>query len=343
MKRKEFIYNSSLLIAGSMIAREQLAEVVNGEIIYGQNEKRYKLVKDWVKAGPATVPVNDCHEMVQDAKGRIVLLTNETKNNVIFFSKDGKLLETWGHDFPGAHGLTIWGDKEQFLFVTDTEKNEFYKTTVDGKILQAWKYPVESGKYDDPKKFVPTETTVTKAGEIYVADGYGNQYITHYDAPGKIKNIFGGRGNEEKNLDNAHGITIDNRTTPETLIITDRTRCCFKRFSMNGDYIETISLPGACVCRPVIRGNYLYAAVLRSPTLDNADSGFVIVLNKQSKVVSVLCGSAAVYENGKPKPFYQTDKLFKHPHDVMVDDEENLYVCQWSSGKVYPYKFEPVK
>ncbi|HET6724113.1 MAG TPA: 6-bladed beta-propeller, partial [Chitinophagaceae bacterium] len=95
--------------------------------------------------------------------------------------------------------------------------------------------------------------------------------------------------------------------------------------------------------RPVIRGNYLYAAVLRSPDLDNADSGFVIILNKESKVVSVLCGSTAVYENGKPKPFYQTDKLFKHPHDVMVDDEENLYVCQWSSGKVYPYKFEPVK
>jgi hypothetical protein len=53
--------------------------------------------------------------------------------------------------------------------------------------------------------------------------------------------------------------------------------------------------------------------------------------------VSVLCGSEAAYENDKLKPFHQTDKLFKHPHDVLVDDEENLYVCQWSSGKVYPY------
>jgi hypothetical protein len=112
---------------------------------------------------------------------------------------------------------------------------------------------------------------------------------------------------------------------------------------MSGEYLETISLPGACVCRPVIKGNYLYAAVLRSPDLDNVDSGFVIILNKENKVVSALCGSEAMYENGKPKPFHQTDKLFKHPHDVMVDDEENLYVCQWSSGKVYPYKFKPVK
>ena len=208
MKRKEFLQNSSLLIAGTMIAKDQLFELRNDEIIYGQNEKRYTLVKDWVKADAATLPVRDCHEMVQDAKGRIVLLTNETKNNVIFFDKKGKLLETWGHDFPGGHGLTIWGDKEQFLFVTDTDKNEFYKTTIDAKILQTWKYPVESGKYSDPKRFVPTETAITKDGEIYVADGYGMQYITHYDAQGKIKNIFGGRGTEEKFLDNAHGIMI---------------------------------------------------------------------------------------------------------------------------------------
>lgn len=343
MQRKEFIQNSGLLLAGTLIAKEKLFEIVDDEIVYGQNEKRYKLVKDWVKTDAATLPVNDCHEMVQDAKGRIVLLTNETRNNVIFFDKKGKLLQTWGHDFPGGHGLTIWGDKEQFLFVTDTDKNEFYKTTLDGKVLLTWKYPVESGKYPDPRRFVPTETTVTKNGEIYVADGYGMQYIIHYDKEGKIKNIFGGRGNEEKHLDNAHGITIDYRTSPETLIITDRTRCCFKRFSMTGDHIETIPLPGACVCRPVIKGNYLYAAVLRSPNLDTADSGFVIILNKENKVVSVLAGSAAAYENGKLKTFHQTDNLFKHPHDVLVDDEENLYVCQWSSGKVYPYKFTPVK
>jgi hypothetical protein len=343
MERKEFIQNSGLLLAGTFIASEKFFDIVNDEIVYGQNEKRYKLVKDWVKTDAATLPVNDCHEMVQDAKGRIVLLTNETRNNVIFFDKKGKLLQSWGHDFPGGHGLTIWGDKEQFLFVTDTNKNEFYKTTMDGKVLQTWKYPVETGKYTDPKRFVPTETTVTKNGEIYVADGYGMQYITHYDKEGKIRNIFGGRGSEEKHLDNAHGITIDYRTSPETLIITDRTRCCFKRFSLGGDYIETISLPGACVCRPVIKGNYLYAAVLRSPNLDTNESGFVIILNKENKVVSALAGSAAAYEGGKLKPFHQTDKLFKHPHDVLVDDEENLYVCQWSSGKVYPYKFTPVK
>lgn len=336
MKRREFIKRTSLVAGTSLLTLQAMSK---GEEIFGQNEKRYRLDKNWVKADISGLPVNDCHEMVQDGSGRIILLTNETKNNVIFFDRKGKVLTTWGHDFPGAHGLSLIGSgKDQLLFITDTEKHQFYKATLEGKILATWDFPVDSGKYTEAKKFVPTETAITKSGEVYVADGYGSQYIIHYDAQGKIKNIFGGRGDAESNLDNAHGITIDYRTSPETLMITDRTRTCFKRYTMAGQFIETIALPGACVCRPVIKGDYLYAAVLRSPDLGKENSGFVIILNKQNKVISVIGGTEAKYENGKLNPLSQTVPLFKHPHDVMVDDENNLYVCQWASGKVYPYK-----
>src|SRR4051812_37144953 len=342
MERRDFIKRTAAVTSAALLTNHKLFAM--GDEIIGQNERKYRLDKNWVKSTVSGLPVNDCHEMIQDNNKRIVLLTNEIKNNVIFFNKDGTVVKTWGHDFPGAHGLTLFGEgKDQLLFITDTERHQFYKTTIDGKLISTWDFPAETEKYTEAKQFVPTETAITKNGEVYVADGYGSQYIIHYDAHGKIKNIFGGKGEKESNLDNAHGICIDYRQIPETLIITDRTRCCFKRFSMAGEYLETISLPGACVCRPVIKGNYLYAAVLRSPDLNNVDSGFVIILNKENKVVSVLCGSEAAYENDKLKPFHQTEKLFKHPHDVLVDDEENLYVCQWSSGKVYPYKFKPVK
>jgi len=38
----------------------------------------------------------------------------------------------------------------------------------------------------------------------------------------------------------------------------------------------------------------------------------------------------------------QAEKIFLNPHDVLVDNDENLYVAQWASGKVYPYKFTRV-
>jgi hypothetical protein len=82
--------------------------------------------------------------------------------------------------------------------------------------------------------------------------------------------------------------------------------------------------------------------VLRSPDLNSERSGFVTILDKNNKVVSNIGGTEPVYENDQLKPMAQADKIFAHPHDVCVDDDENLYVAQWASGKVYPYKFKRV-
>ena len=311
--------------------------------IYGHNNMRYRMDTAWSKADPNINPVNDCHEMVQDSKGRILLLTNETKNNVLIYNKSGKLLSTWGHDFPGAHGLSLADENgTEFLFITDTEKHQVYKTTIDGKILMIINVPLETGVYKKTEEFIPTETAIDANGDIFIADGYGAQYITHYDKNGKLKGFFGGKGEGDEHLDNAHGIVIDRRNDTPTLLITDRTRNCFKRFTMDGKLIEMIKLPGACVCRPVIKGDYLYAAVLRSPDLSARNSGFVTILDKNNKVVSNIGGTEPVYKDGVLQPMSQAEKIFLNPHDVCIDDDENLYVAQWASGKVYPYKFTRV-
>ncbi|MBX3242354.1 MAG: 6-bladed beta-propeller [Chitinophagaceae bacterium] len=341
MKRRSFIQKASLTVAGFSIARDMFART--NDPVYGHNNMRYSMNKAWGTLNADQYPVKDCHEMVQDKKGRIFLLTNETKNNILIYDKKGKLKGSWGHDFPGAHGLSLQSaGGEEYLFITDNNRHQVYKTTLDGKILLTIDYPKETGVYEKAEAFVPTETTILDNGEFYIADGYGAQYIIHYDEHGKIKNFFGGRGDSNANLDNAHGITVDKRYGRPSLLVTDRTRTCFKRFSLDGKYLETIALPGACVCRPVIKGDYLYAAVLRSPDLQNEGSGFVTILDKTNRVVSNIGGAAPVYKDGKLEPMHQAEKIFTHPHDVCVDDEENIYVAQWASGKVYPYKFTRV-
>lgn len=69
-------------------------------VILGHNGFRYRVVSGWGVLDAGKNPVNDCHEMVQDAKGRIILLTNETKNNILIYDKSGKLLDSWGHEYP---------------------------------------------------------------------------------------------------------------------------------------------------------------------------------------------------------------------------------------------------
>ncbi len=335
MKRKDFIIHISA--SALMIYLNGHDSMQSDKLVFGHNGKKYTWDDRWSSNSNIKPPVNDCHEMVFTDDKELILLTNDVRNNLIYFNKKGHVIRSSGTSFPGAHGLTIHGEVDQTLFITDTELHQFYETTLDGTIIRTWDYPKESGKYNSAEEFVPTETAITSDGEIYVADGYGAQYILHYDRQGILKNIFGGRGEGDKHLDNAHGICIDHRGDTPLLIVTDRNRCSFKYYDLQGNYLNKIVIPGANICRPVIKGDYLYAAVLTTDHTGNSNTGFVLVLDKENKVVSALAGSTPADQ----ERMYQTVQLFKHPHDVCIDDEDNLYVCQWNSGQIYPYKFSP--
>lgn len=344
MHRRTFLLNTSLGLAASALHIPHI--MATTEIILGHNQKRYRINTRWSQADVSRNPVNDCHEMVQDQKGRILLLTNETRNNVLIYDKNGKLLDSWGTEYPGAHGLTLFNENgTDVLFICDNTRHQVIKTDLTGKVLMTLDYPKETGAYTKPEEYIPTETAVAPNGDIYVADGYGKDFIIQYDHTGRYIRHFGGRGEGAEHLLNAHGVCVDLRSPAQPcLIVTSRQQNAFKRYDLTGKHLETVSLPGAWVCRPVIRGEYLYAAVLQSNSRQWQQSGFVTILDKQNRVVSNLAGSEPTYATGSKTPdeMYQTIQAFQYPHDVCVDDEENLYVAQWNSGKTYPFKLEPV-
>jgi len=343
MKRRIFLKQSSMATAGMLtlpLGSHAFSLNESEEVIIGHNSHRYKVDMNWGNLDPNKVPVKDCHEMVQDSAGRIVLLTNHTNNNIIVYDKAGNLLETWGTTYPGAHGLTLSKENgEDFLFITDYERHQVIKTTIKGKEIFTIDYPKESGFYDKKEDFKPTETAVLPNGEFYVADGYGKQYITHYSATGELLNIFGGFGNGDSQFKNAHGICLDTRNpnSPE-LLITARQQNALKRFSLSGEYIATIAVDGAWICRPVVHKNCIYFAVLQSSSANQDKSGFLLIMNEKNEVVSCPGATSPRYTNGNLNELYQTIRLFQYPHDVCIDDEDNMYVAQWNSGNTYPIK-----
>lgn len=343
MDRRNFIQQSALA-ATALAFTPSILSAQDKPVVLGHKNKKYKLNTKWSKQDFARYPVKDCHEMVQDKKGRIILLTNETKNNVIIYNKKGKVLNTWGDNYPGAHGLTLFDENgTEVLFIADNNRHQVIKTTLTGKVLMTINYPVETGQYTKQEEFIPTETAIAPNGDIYIADGYGKDYIVQYNSKGQYIRHFGGKGAEDKHLKNAHGVCYDDRDKNNpVLIVTSREQNAFKRFTLDGKYIDTISLPGAWVCRPVIKGDYLYAAVLQSNNNQWKQSGFVTILDKNNKVVSNLAGTEPVYGADGLGEMSQSEKIFQYPHDVCVDDEENIYVAQWNSGHVLPYKLTPV-
>lgn len=341
MKRRTFI-TTALTVApllGFSAASLCFPKNEYRDLIIGHNSHRYKIDMQWGALDSKLYPVNDCHEMVQDSKGRIILLTNHTKNNVIIYDKSGKLIEVWGTDFPGAHGLTLHVENgEDFLYIADNTRHEIIKTTIDGKIVMTLPFPKQIKQYEKAEEYIPTETAITPNGDIYVADGYGKQHILHYNAKGELLNIFGGQGEGDEYFDNAHGISYDDRDANHPcLLITARQRNELKRFSLAGELLEIIPLPGAFICRPVIKGKYVYLATIWSGD-GSANTGFISILDEHNQLISAPGGSTPNYEYGVLEKMHQTVKIFQHPHDVCVDEDENLYVAQWNAGQTYPIK-----
>lgn len=313
------------------------------KITIGHNKHRYRIDKNWGALDPEKFPVNDCHEMVIDASNRLYLLTNNVGNNVLVYNLNGYLLDSWGHLYPGAHGLSIFReDGVEYLLIADHDRNQVIKTTLAGVKMMIINYPVETGCYNDRSQYLPTETAVAPNGDIYVTDGYGLQYVIQYDKAGKYIRHWGGRGNDSGQFDCAHGIAVDTRTQPLSLLITSRNHNAIKRFTMDGEFIETICLPGSFVCRPVIKGAYLYAAVFRSTNNMKLNSGYITILDIHNKVISTPGGSSPVYDNGVLQRQYQEEPVFMHPHDVAIDDDGNIYVCQWKANKTYPIKLNRI-
>ncbi len=157
--------------------------------------------------------------------------------------------------------------------------------------------------------------------------------------------ILGGTGDTDETFRCCHGIVVDTRNPSKpTLLITDRSHMQYKRFTLEGKYLSTIPMPGSFVCRPVLKGDHMYAAVYRSTTEQYPNSGYLTILDKDDKVVSTPGGTAPEYVDNKLQDQRKDRSYlgFMHPHDVCVDADENLYVPQWASQKTYPVKLERV-
>lgn len=312
--------------------------------IIGHGTHRYEVVEGWGDLDTNKYPVADCHEMAVDNAGRIFLLTNETRNNILIYHDTGKLLDNWGTTYPGAHGLSIGEENgQEYLLITDIERHQVIKTTLTGDELMLIDYPREISAYQSAEQFNPTETAIAGNGDIYVTDGYGLQFVIQYNSKGQYIRHWGGLGDADAQFNCVHGIAIDYRKPGEpTLIITSRNHNAFKRFTLDGQYIETIHLPSSFICRPVISGKYLYAAVFRSGSNINFGSGYVIILDEHDKVVSAPGGSAPEYVNGILQEQHQDAPVFIHPHDVCVYGDD-LIVCQWKANRTYPIKLKRVR
>ena len=331
------------VLGGSMVASMGLS--VNSSLELGQGDFRYRVLPGWGVLNDKT-PVKNCHGIVLDREGHVILLTDHVANNVIVYDQAGKLVSKWGVQFPGAHGLSIVTEAErEVLYITCLQTHRVVKTTLDGEVLQEWRWPESSGKYLKEIEFKPSWTLHLKDGRFLILDGYGKDYIAVYDSTGKYERVFGGAEGGVAHW-GPHGGMIDeqNENHDPTILIAMSDQRHLLRMGLNGEKRGQVDLPGGNPRQIRERAGFYFVAHLADNwPADKNSRGFVSILDKTMKVVSNVGGTSPEYsDDGTLLEMRNTSEVFLHPHDIVVDADGSLYVAQFASGGTYPVKLERI-
>jgi hypothetical protein len=129
----------------------------------------------------------------------------------------------------------------------------------------------------------PTDVAWDAAGDIYVADGYGNSRIAKFDKNGKFIKSWGSRGAETGQFNTIRGIAID---AQGNVYVADSGNKRIQVFNGEGTFktqIQNVGAPGALCITPGAR-QFLYSSNSNPP--DNIDvDGEIYKLDLTGKIV----------------------------------------------------------
>ncbi|MEN3941302.1 hypothetical protein WJU23_08410 [Prosthecobacter sp. SYSU 5D2] len=323
--------------------------IAQAEDLLGQAPHQYRVVPGWAAKALIAAPIKNGHGLALDAQGRLFVLTDNPQNNILILDPEtGALINQWTARMPGAHGLALVkeGDAE-VLFITDTVLHEVRKLSLDGKELARFPWPEKSGLYAKESEYRPSKTLHHPNGDFWVLDGYGKDYVHHYDQEGSLLKSWGGNLGEGENQLlhwGPHGGTLDLRDAAQPLfLIAMSDRLEIKRFTLNGQFVDKIPFPGGNPRDVVLWGDLALIPHLGDQWPQDKDSpGFISIVDRQFRVLSNIGAPPALYEQGVLQPMKSDGRTFIHPHAVAVDAVGNVFVAQFASKAAPLVKLEPV-
>ena len=267
--------------------------------------------------------------VVIDKAGNIYTSANK---GVVVFSPDGKVIREYlGKNYSNMHDMEIRieGDNE-FIYAARNANAEGIKFNAhSGEIVLKLPFPKESGL--NLKKFNPTAITVTSNGDIYLSDGYASNHIFKFNKAGKYLMHFGAKGNELKQFNTAHGMTLDTRYDPPRLLVCDRNHTPKGRllhYSLDGEFIAVVITGLGMPTSAAVQGDYVSVPDLQ---------GRVVILDKSNTLVATLGDP----KNSKPRVNFNVPQekwiegIFNGTHGSYWDKDGNLYVQDWNvAGRI---------
>ena len=318
------------LLCVCSIANAQDSTVKTKSVRMGCGMMTFDTVPGWGLRPDGNSTLGPTHGgVVVDSEGNVY---TSAQAGVFVFTPEGSLIKSYlGPEYSDCHDLEIrQEDGAEFIYAARNKNAEGIKFNAQtGEVVLKLPFPEESGL--GLKKFSPTAITVADNGDIFLSDGYASNHVFKFDKNGKYLMHFGNKGNELKQFNTAHGMTLDTRYQPNRLLICDRNhepKGRLLHYTLDGEFIEEVITGLGMPTSVAIQGDYVSVPDLH---------GRLVILDKTNTIIAVLGHNPdpAKGKNFKVPQEEWIEGIFSGTHGSYWDADGNLYVQDWNiSGRI---------
>jgi len=207
----------------------------------GAGKWTYEPVPHWGRGAGGVPEFGTVSGIYGDSKDNVYVFARTLEPGVFVFNRDGKLLRKWGADvFRHAHGIWIGPDAtrrgEEMILLTDRDLHQVIKYTLNGDRVATWgaayREPGDAGQPFNQ----PARATLGPNGQMFVADGYGQYRVHHFDPDGELLHSWGKRGKGPGEFGwPVHHALLDPRGR---VIVSDRGNDRLQLFTPEGRFLK---------------------------------------------------------------------------------------------------------
>lgn len=295
---------------------------------YGSGRHTYELA-DWHAQFPGDWQPIEVNAVLTDSGGRLYAF-NTGEYPVTVFDRSGALVAIWGKDsFTHNHGCCIAPDGS--MYVADDGNHTVTRFGPDGTVLMVLgekDHPSDTGyttvgpdgkpfadflesiattRRSGPPFNAPTDVALSPKGQIYVADGYGNARVHKFSPGGRLLASWGEPGKGPGQFVVPHGIAVDQEGR---VLVADRHNNRIQIFDDSGRYLTEW-------------GDLMFPT---SIFIDPEQTVYVSELLRPG--ISIFDVDGRLLARWGNEGRTEEDPLFVTLHDITVDREGSIYVCE---------------